>query len=606
MKKLIIFVCILGLITKAFSQNVQVIAQAPNAVEVGEQFQVDFTVNAQPTNFVAPELKDFKLLYGPSASQSSSVQIINGKVNQSVAFTYSYVYQATKAGKYLMGAAEATVNSKKYKSNPINIEVVENGSAKPQSQPQSGQNPGQQATQSNAAAGDENVFIRVILDKKSCYQGEYLTASMKIYSKYQISTYTPVDIPDAGFFKQEVAMPRPHLDKENVNGKIYWTAVLRKYMLIPQQSGLLTIQPFAFECIVQQPVQRRSRSIFDDLWGDAVQEVPVKIQSKAVSINVKPLPGNAPATFNGAVGKFTFDANVNKTSAKTNDAITLKVTVNGIGNIKLIDAPKITFPTDFDTYDPKISLNTSDANGGVSGSKVFEYLLIPRNPGEFKVPPIAFSYFDVASNQYKTLSSKEFTFTIEKGAGNQSSNIVTSQSKEDVKFIGKDIRYIKINDFRLLKVNSHFFGSAVFYILYILGMVAFILIVWFRRRVIKQNANVAYVRNRRADKYASRRLKQAKVHLTANEREKFFDEVLKAIWGYLSDKLNIPLSGLSRDTALELLKNRNVDEETIQQFNQLVDNCEFARYAPSVTATTMQDDYDKAMKLITKFQQKLK
>jgi hypothetical protein len=604
MKKLLILVCFLGFTLAAFSQGVKVTAQAPNAVEAGEQFQIDFTVNAEPSNFIVPEMKDFRLLYGPSTSQSSNMQIINGKMSQSVAYTYSYVFQATKAGKYLIGAAEATVGGKKYKSNPVNIEVVGSGSASKQPS-QVGQSAGQSSSQAEQVSDGGNVFVRVLVDRKSVYQGEYLTATIKIYSKYSISAVGAADLSDAGFFKQEVAIPQPHMERENVNGQIYGTAVLSKFILIPQKSGPITLQPITIECNVQKPVQSRSRGIFDDFFGPSAQDVPMKLKSKAVTINVKPLPGNAPASFTGAVGHFTFDAKVNKNSLKTNEAITLTATVSGTGNIKLIDGPKISFPTDFDTYDPKITLNTSDANGGVSGSKTFEYLIIPRNPGTFKIPPFLFSYFDVASNQYKTLTSPEFSFNVAKGADNQSTSMITSQSKEDVKFIGKDIRFIKINNFRLLKVNDYFFGSGLFYFIYLIGLLVFIGIVWFRRRTIRQNANVAYVRNRRADKFASNRLKSAKSYLTSNQKEQFYDEVLKAIWGYLSDKANIPLAELSRDTALELLKNKNIDDETIQKFIQLLDSCEFARYAPSV-AGSMQEDYNKAIELITKLQQKLK
>lgn len=605
MKKLIILLCFLGLAGSLLAQNVQVTAQAPNVVEVGEQFQIDFTVNAEPSNFIVPEMRDFRLLYGPSTSQSSSTQIINGKASSTFAYTYSYYFQASKAGKYLIGSAEATVGGKKYKSNPINIEVVNNGAASKQSQ-QSGQPATTQSSpQPEQVSDGGNVFVRVLVDKKSVYQGEYLTATIKIYSKYSISAVGNADLADAGFFKQEVAIPQPHMERENVNGQIYGTAVLKKYILIPQKSGSLTLQPMTLECNVQQPVQSRSRGIFDDFFGPSVQNVPLKLKSKPITISVKSLPGGAPASFNGAVGKFTFDTKVDKKALKTNEAVTLKVTVNGTGNIKLIDAPKVNFPPDFDTYDPKIALNTTDANGGITGSKTFEYLLIPRNPGTFKIAPLVFTYFDVVANQYKTLTSSELTFDVEKGSDNQSANMITSQSKEDVKFIGKDIRFIKTNDSRLAKVNEYFFGSSLFYAIYIIVFLVFIGTIWFRRRTIKQNANIAYVRNRRADKYAAKRFKLAKTYLVANQKEQFYDEVLKAIWGYLSDKANIPLSELSRDAALELLRNRGVDDELITKFTALLDNCEFARYAPS-GASSMQDDYNNAVDLITKLQQKIK
>jgi hypothetical protein len=615
MKKLIILIGFLRFMSPAFSQNVQVTAQAPNVVETGEQFQIDFIVNAEPSNIVVPEIHDFKILYGPSTSQSSNIQIINGKTSQSVQYTYSYVLQSSKAGKYLIGSAEVTVNGKKYKSNNVTIEVVGSGTAKSTSPSQQstpgtqGSASGQSQAQPQQVSADGNVFIRVLTDRKSVHQGEYITASVKIYSKQSISSIDNVEFPTfENFFKQDIeTKPLRSLERENVNGEIYYTGVIKKFILIPQKSGNLVINPMTMDCSVQQRVQQsRSRGIFDDFFGPTVQNIPMKLKSKPVTITVSPLPGNAPPTFNGAVGRFTFDAKVNKTEVKTNDAITLKVSITGNGNIKLIDPPKVQFPPDFDSYDPKITVSTSDANGGISGSKTFEYLLIPRNPGDFTIAPLTFSYFDVASNQYKTLKSNEFNFKVEKGAGGQSSNVVSGLSKEDVKFFGKDILYIKTNHFNLSKINNYFFGSGLFYLIYIAGLIAFGLIIWFRRRIITQNANIAYVKNRRADKFATKRLKQAKIHLTANEQEKFYDELLKAIWGYLSDKLNIALSDLSRDTALEMLRNRGVDEETLLSFIQLVDNGEFARYAPSSAGISIQEDYNKAIDLISKFQNKLK
>lgn len=601
MKKLFILGFFLGIIQSAFSQNVQVIAQAPKVVQVGEQFQLDFEVNAEPSNFIVPELRDFRVVYGPSTSQSSNIQIVNGKMTQSVAYTYSYVLLPTKAGKYLIGSAEVTVGGKKYKSNPVNIEVVGGG------QTQSQQGGGQSATQQQVSA-DGNIFIRVIVDKKNVFQGEYLTASVKLYSKLNISSINDVKFPAFnGFFKQDIEIPQVRgLERENVNGEIYGTAIIRKFILIPQKSGNLEIEPMLMDLNVQQRVQSRGRSIFDDFFGPSVQDVPVKLKSKPVTISVKSLPGNAPASFTGAVGRFNFSAEVNKTEVKTNDAITLKLTLSGNGNIKLAEAPKVIFPPDFDTYDPKINLSVSDANGGVSGSKVFEYLLIPRNPGDFKIAPVEFTYFDVASNQYRTITSPEFNFRVERGADHQGPNVVSGLSKEDVKFLGKDILYIKTANEKLVEKGKSLFSSLVFYLLFILSIVAFGLIIWFRRRIIKQNANIAYVKNRRADKFATRRLKQAKAHQVANEQEKFYDELLKANWGYLSDKLNIPLSELSRENAMETLKAKGVDDETLQRLIGLIDNCEFARFAPSSAGISMEDDYNKAIQIITNLQRKLK
>ncbi len=589
------------------AQNVQFTAQAPKVTEVGEQFELVFSVNAEPTDLIIPKMTDFRVLFGPSTSQSSNTQWVNGKVSISSTYGYSYVMQATKPGKYIIGSAEITVNGKKYKSNPINIEVVGNAAANtqtgnaPSSSSQSG-------TSSEQVTTDGDIFIRVIIDKKNVYLGEYVTASIKLYSKANISSIDNVQFPAFdGFFKQDIETPPLRsLERESVNGVIYGTGIIKKFILIPQKTGEVKIDPMTMDCSIQQQVKNRRRSVFDDFFGPSVQNVQQKLKSKPITINVKPLPASKPESFNGAVGKFNMVAKTDKTATKTNDAITLKVSISGTGNIKLIEAPKINFPPDFDTYDPKINLNTGVTDGGVSGSKTFEYLLVPRNAGEFRVAPIAFTYFDIGANQYKTITSNEFVFNIEKGNESQATTVVTGLSKEDVKYIGKDILFIKTNNFRLSARYGSLFTSFWWYLIYIGGIVTFITIVWFRRRSIQINSNVALVKNRRADKFATKRLKQAKIHLDTQQIGPFYEELLKGIWGYLSDKLNIPLSELSRDYARELLGKHNLESEISTDFINLVDNCEFARYAPPSLSNTMQTDYDKAIDLILKLQQKLR
>lgn len=590
----------LGFVIGCYAQDIQFTANAPKVVEVGEQFQVQYSVNTKPSNFIAPELNDFSLLMGPSTSQQSYVSYDNtGKVKQEFTLSYVYVYQATKTGKYSIGPAEVTVGNKKYKSNGFTIEVIQ-GANNPATSNQ------QQATQNEQVTGSDDVFIRLLVDKKNVYQGEYLVASVKLYTKLNIGSVGGISPAFSGFFVQDVDIPQPTLVKENINGQIYHTALLKKVVLIPQRSGTLSIESLPVECIVQKTTKTRTRGFFDDFFGPEVQEQKVVLKTLPVSIHVKPLPSNKPDSFNGAVGKFTLDAKIDKNSVKTNDAITIKITVSGTGNIKLIESPKISFPSDFDTYDPKISQQTVARSGDISGSKTFEYLIIPRNAGTYKISPVNFSYFDLSSGQYKTESSKEFEILVDKGADVQTATVVTGLSKEDVKFMGKDIYFIKTDKFTLVKTGQHFFGSYPFFFFYLLALAVFVLIIIWRRTIIRQNANTALMRNRKADKFATKRLKQSKVHMLANEKEKFYDELLTAIWGYLSDKLNIPLAELSRDTALEFLSRKNIGQEIMQQFVALIDNCEYARYAPGTTTDSINQDYHKTIDLITKLQQKLK
>lgn len=606
-KKLVVWVIFLGVVINSNAQDVQFTANAPKVVEVGEQFQVQFSVNAKASNFIAPELKDFNLLMGPSSSQQSYVSYDgSGKVSQVFTQSYVYVFEALKPGKFMVGPAEVTVGSKKYKSNSFTIEVIKGAGGGSTGNQQQQQQQSSSSASNEHVTGTDEVFIRLLIDKKSVYQGEYLTASVKLYTKLGISSVGRISPSLSGFFTQEVDIPQPSLVKENVNGQIYHTAVLKKVILIPQRSGSLKIDGISMDCIVQRTVKSRSRGFFDDFFGPDVQEQKVTLKTLPVSINVKPLPANKPESFNGAVGKFSFNATIDKNSVKTNDAITLKLTVNGSGNMKLIESPKVTFPTDFDTYDPKISQATAAQSGDVNGSKTFEYLVIPRNAGSYKIPAINFTYFDPSAGQYKTITSHDLDIEVAKGDNMESATVVTGLSKEDVKFIGKDILFIKTDSFDFVRIGQYFFGSVLFWLILILSLLAFAGIIIWRRSVIRQNANVALMRNRKADKFATRRLKQSKAHMHANEKEKFYDELLKAIWGYLSDKLNIPQSELSRDTAIDMLSQRNVEETIVKQFVELVDNCEFARYAPGASNDSINQDYQRTIELITKLQQKLK
>jgi hypothetical protein len=609
MKRFLVLCYFLGWLGWISAQNVQFTAQAPKVVEAGEQFELVFSANGEPTEFLVPKMTDFRILFGPSTSQSSSTQWINGKVTSSSTYSYSYVLIVSKPGKYIIGSAEVTVGGKKYKSNPVTIEVIGSSSgASQQGNSSAGTGSGQDNTVSEKVSTDGDIFIRVIIDKKNVYLGEYLTASVKLYSKANISSIDNVTFPAFdGFFKQDIETPPIRsLERETVNGEIYGTGIIKKFILIPQKTGELKIEPMTMDLSIQQQVKNRRRSVFDDFFGPSVQNIPQKLKSKTISVNVKALPGGKPDSFNGAVGRFTMDAKTDKTTAKTNDAITLKVTISGTGNIKLLEAPKINFPPDFDSYDPKVNLNTGVADGGVSGSKTFEYLIVPRNPGEFRIAPLSFTYFDVNAGQYKTITSKEFVFNIEKGEQSQATTVVSGLSKEDVKYIGKDIFFIKTGDFGLSPLYESMYTNFWWYLIYIIGMVTFVAIVWVWRRNIKINSNMALVKNRRADKFATKRLKQAKIHLDARENEKFYEELLKGIWGYLSDKLNIPLSELSRENAREMLEKQNLAPEIIQDFLQLVDNCEYARYAPPSEDNAMQHDYDKAIDLMLKLQLKLR
>jgi len=567
-------------------------ASANNVVEVGENFRLNFTVNANCSDFVPPSLGDFNVLAGPSNSTSTSFQYINGKTSQAIAVTYSYIIQARKEGKYTIGKAAINVEGKIYYSNPITIEAIKGSAtnAIPEID-----------NQAVKSTNDGDIYIQINLNKTTVYQGEQLISTLKVYDRAGLKRINDVKFPPyTGFWSEDINKQQEiQLQRENVNGKIYSSAIIRQSILFPQQSGKITIEPFELEGIIQQKVGSR-RNFFGEMV-DVYNDVVKKLKSTSKTITVLPLPENKPASFTGAVGSnFTFDVKVDKTTLKSNESLTLKVTVSGNGNLKIIDKINIGFPNTFEVYDPKIVNNISNTNAGAKGSNTYEYLVIPREPGNYTIPGIQFSYFDVDTKSYKTLSSKEIKFEIAKGDNNQTITSASGLSKEEVQAIGSDIRYINESDFVLYKRDNRFFGSLGFTLSYVLSFLIFITLIFFLREKIKQNQNVALLKNKRANKISIKRLKEAAKHMSAGNKEAFYTEVIKALWGFLGDKLNIPTADLSRDTAKETLLKHNIDNQIIDDFIEVINNCEYAKYAPVSIDNQIEQDYQKARNIINK------
>jgi len=582
-------------------------ATAPRVVAVGEQFRLSYSVNAKGSNFSQPDFGKFNVLSGPNVSSSSSVQIINGNMTQSVSYTYNYIMMATAEGKFTIPPASVNVKSKTYKSNAVTIEVVKgSATASASARSQTSSSGGGQTHVDKSNAG-KDVFVAVNVNKKSLYQGESLVADIKVYTRKDLAGFDDIKFPPfTGFWSQDIEAPTQiQLHRENVNGVIYNVGLFKKVLLFPQRSGNITIDPFKITLITQERV--RSSSPFDDFFGGSYRRVPVKTASKPINIKVKPLPADKPKDFNGAVGRFKMSATIDKNKVKANEAINLKIRITGTGNLKLIKPLNVDFPPDIDVYDPKTSLNTKVTTSGITGSITFTYLFIPRYAGTYRIAPITFSYFDTSTKTYKTITTREFEITVEKGSGDEemTSGVVQGLSKEEVKFIGKDIRFLKTN-FQLKKKELPLFNSKLFYLVYIVSLVLFVLILIIRRSQIKKNANQAKLKNRKANKVSRKRLKKAVGFMKQSNDEKFYDEILKAIWGYLSDKLLIPVSELSKDNVAEILEKHNVDKENITELMQLLDACEFARFAPASVSGGMEEIYKKAGKLISVLDQKIK
>ncbi len=587
-----------------FAEEIEFKGSTPKVVAIGERFRLTYTLNAKGSDFKSPDLKYFTILSGPNISTSSSIQIINGQMKQSVTYTYTYILTAKKEGKFKIPPAKVNYKRKTYQSNSISIEVVKGSTASNQ---KSSTNQQSSTNIPSSEISNKDLFVRVNVNKRNIYQGEHIVAVIKVYTRLNLAGFEDMKLPSySGFWTQDIPTPNQiSLQRENVNGQIYDVGIIQKKLLFAQQSGEIIIDPFILDAVIRQKV-RSSRSMFDDFFGGSYRNKNVKVKSKSVKINVKPLPANKSGNFAGAVGTFKMNASIDKNHVKANDPITLKIKISGKGNLKLIDSPKIDFPPDFEIYDPKISSNVKNSEAGAVGNKTFEYLIIPRHAGNYRISPINFSYFDIKNKQYKNISSTDFKITVDKADEETSAIIVTGFNKEDVKFIGSDIRFIKTDILRIKKKGEFFFGSDKFIMLYVTSFVLFLLIVFIRRNQVKRNSDITIVKNRKANRTSKKRLKTAKLYLNKNEKEKFYDEISKALWGYISDKLNISVSDLTKDSAKESLKNYSVNDEIIDKFVNVLDISEFARFAPATSDEQMQNIYKETMDVISKLENSIK
>lgn len=587
------------------AQEIDFKASGPTVVATGEPFEVVYTLNARPDQFKQPDFSPFELLGGPSTSTSTSVQMIGTQIKQNVTVSYTYYLRANSTGKFEIPPAQATIKGKNYVSNALSVEVVKGSAPASQTQSGTGSSSGEEQ---ESIKGGKDLFAAFLVDKHTVYLGEPVIVTLKIYDRMGLSRLAPPKLPALqGFYKNDIPTPElRQLTRENVNGQIYNTGVIARFILYPQKTGDLTIGSVEFNGAVQRTVTRRSRSWFDlDFDFPTVQEQPVTFRSEPVTIRVKPLPPGQPANFSGTVGDLSMTASIDKPELNTNDALTLRIKLTGKANMKMINPPVVSFPADFDTYAPKTNVQEEYSTEGTTGTVTFEYVAIPRHPGNFTIPPVSFSYFSIQSNEYKTLSSKSFTVNVNKGREDTTITVVSGLSREDVRLLNQDIRYIKRtlpewNDKKL------FLDSKLFILWYIIPLVLFTTVIFVRRKTIRERADVARMRHKRAARLAGKRLKKAEKAMKNQQKDEFYEEILKAVWGYLSDKLMIPLANLSRDNAWQALTERGISDEVKEQLGKIIDTCEFARFAPSGTLPSMKETYDNTVVLMEKIDQNLK
>ncbi len=582
-----------------FAQDIEFKANGPKYVRVGEQFQIQYTVNKSVDDFRPPGFDDFDFLGGPMQGSSTNVTWTNGKTVRIQTFTFTYYLRAKNPGKFTLGPATVLYKKSEVKSNSIHIEVVGSSSSGTTQNPSSSQN---SATASSSNGKD--LFVSLVSSKKTAYVGEGVTAWVKIYTKVSLSDIDMANYKGpvfSGFYKQNQEVPPLRgLEREKVGNDIYHSGVLQKVVLFPQKSGKITIQPFDLTVYTQKQVRRQSRSIFDDLLGPSYTSVPVKLKSKPVTLNVKPLPAGQPQGFTGAVGTYTIKGSLNKNKVKTNDAVSFKVTVSGTGNIKLIESLDYSFPSTMTAYDPIVKTNINSS--GLSGSKTFEITAQPKHPGTIEIKPFKLVYFDTKSKSYKTIQTQPFTLEVERGEGDSSSVVISNLSKEDVELLGSDIRYIKVMN-KLNAKGDYLINSLWYRLLYVLLLLLFVSVLVIKREQIKRNANVTQTKHKKAGKIAGKRFKYAKDLLKQDKIDLFYEEVSKAIWGYLSDKLNISQSALSTDRAREELEKYNVDKKLIEELFNTISHCEFARYAPGAAGKAPEEVYNEAVNLLMQIEQ---
>jgi len=609
-------------------------ASAPAVVNVGEQFQY-VVEGSEQGSLTLPPLDDFQVLAGPFSSYSSQSQWINGKMTMKTTVTYTHVLRSTKKGTFTIPPATVRVGRKEYKTNEVRITVNEasGGAGSVGTSPGGGAGSGRTAPGGGAAgkttpapgqaapsppdaerqSPDESpVFLRVIPSRREVYVGEQFVSGLRVYTRVNTRPASSArDIPYEGFYKIQLD-PDANAQRQNIEGQQYITQVIQRHILIPQKTGKLVIEPYESEWMIPQRVQRRRpSSIFDDFFNDpffdSYQDVPVKLSTRPVTIHVKSLPGEVPEGFTGGVGDFSMEASLSAEEIEVNEALSLKITVSGSGNLPLLGEPDVNLPPDHDLYEVTRSINTNTSGNRINGSVTFEYPIVARHAGRFRIAPVRFSWFDPRAERYRTSTTREFTFTVLKGDADQAGgNIyVPGIMQETVEDIGTDIRDIIRTPTLFKPLASTLLGQGWFKLMFPLALLIFILVIIFIRILARRNADLKLVRNRKANKSARVRLKKADRFRRSGNHDGFYDEVGKAIWGYLADKLDIETSALSREVILKELEGRGVEEETREEFLRILDESEFSRFAPSSDKSDVNRLYRDAGSLIRNLENNL-
>ncbi len=592
--------------TRSLQAQVTFKATAPASVVEGEQFRLSYHLNKEGRDLRLPELNGFELLFGPSTSTSYSQSIVNGKSSSEMSVTYTYILMANKAGSYTIPAASITVDGSNYRSNSLQVKVLPPDESR-------GVAPGDEGSKQerSSASGSgtatvtaNDAFIRAIVSKNSLYEQEGFTVTFRLYTTLNVVNFGKIQFPEfEGFMVEEIDLPvNKQLQMERYNGRNYYTADLRKSLLFPQRSGKITIPPGSLEMVFSVHSGKKISSFFGP--QEVMVDVKKALKTNPLDIDVKPLPESRPASYANAVGSFTLKPVLSNTDIRANEAITLQLEIAGTGNLKLIRNPEVSFPDNFEQYDPKVDNMYNVTTNGLTGIRRIEYMVIPRYEGAYTIPPVTFTYFDPGSASYKTLTTPEYQLNIAKGEPG-AAPATSFVNRQDVK-VEQDIRFLITEIPHFQQRDRFFVGSLTYWLWILLPLLLLTSLYLIGRKQARENANVTLMRNRKANKMALRRLKLAERYLREQQHEQFHEEVLRALWGYFSDKLSIPVARLSRDNVESALSSHGIGEELTKRFLEILDSCEFARYAPVAGDATMDKIYQDTLDAIGEMENRLK
>ena len=608
MKRILLILLIFSNVCVTFAQSVEFKASAPAQVIIGRPFQLSYSVNQRAKDLRAPEFTDFDYVAGPYTSQSSSTSFVNGKRTSSFQMTYTYTLLASKEGSFTIPPATIKVDGEQYTSNGVRITVLPADEPAQTNANRQSHTAGTTASQQNESQtiSSENIFMRTLVSKTKVHEQEAILLTYKLYfagvDVAQLTNNTR--LPEfKGFLKQELEMSEIQTELEHYNGRNYQTAVLYRTLLFPQRSGDIVIDPAQFEALLRVQNRAQVRSIFDDFFN-SYTTVTKALQSPGITINVSALPAGKPLGFCGGVGQFNISSSISSTELQATEAVTLTVTIQGAGNMKLLKTPAVDWPEGFEVYDPKVTNNFSVTTSGVSGTKTIEYLAIPRAGGVYTIPAIQFAYYDTQADAYRSLATPEYTLNIARSTNEESGAAVvnTYVQKENIQQLGSDIRYIYTGELKAASNrNSISFGTLLFWLFYAIPLsIAALMFIVFRKR-IKENADVTRMRYKKANKVAQRRLKVAEQLLQQNKKEAFFEEIERAAWTYLSDRLSIPTAQLNKENIAQILTEKAVPDVTIKQMLHVLSTAEFARYAPT-SDSAMHELYEDTIKIINQLE----